>query len=269
MKIAPYYFATAIRQAIPDAYKITRPEIRGGLDSVYIAESESRGKFICKFNHRDMAMKNAIVSELMRENNISVPAIKVFEYNDNWMEVYPMLPGQTLFQAVQNGMPEYRVMKVYREILRQFEKMSHIHAGEVPEYLKFRDIQHVVYSNVSDMTGPIAAPLFANAVRILNHGSRDARGLYHCGITPKNIIVSNRGHFVGLVDLDDAAVCNKNYAFGVMATQYGHMGCDADKLMANYEKQTGDTLHHGLIKQIGRVNNFGRWAMWKNSQHTK
>lgn len=275
MNLVPDFYLSAIRTALPDINGLRRPAVRGALNTTFIA-STPRGKFICKFNHRDMANKNAKFSQIMARAGVAIPTSTVHEYKGYWFEVYPMIPGKTLYECVENNQKNLNVIDVYEDVMQEFVKMTTIPSIATLDDIKFKHIHQVAYRNVSDMTSPIVAPIFAGAVRAMNMAGGH-KGLYHCGITPKNIIVSDTNKFAGLVDLDDVAVAERDYAFGIMATQYANMGYRTDDLIDMYEGiqyYNQDTnmsvLNDKSIKRIGRINNAGRWLMWqRNKARTK
>lgn len=267
MKLVPYFYLSAIRSALPDITDLRCPNVPGTLNTTFVA-STPRGEFVCKFNHRDMANKNAKFSRLMARAGVAVPQSTVHKYNGCWFEVYPMIPGKTLFECIENNEKNLNVMDVYEDVVKQFVKMTSVPVALIDD-VKFKNIHQVTYRNVADMTNPIVAPVFAGIVRAMNVG-RGHTGLYHCGITPKNIIVSDTNKFAGLVDLDDIAVAKRDYAFGVMATQYANLGYRANDLIDMYEQITFpnhdanvSVLNNKAINRIGRTNDIGRWFMWQ------
>lgn len=272
MNLVPDFYLSAIRTALPDIDGLTRPTVRGALNATFIATTP-RGKFVCKFNHRDMAKKNAKFSQIMTQAGVAVPVPTVHEYKDYWFEMYPMMPGKTLYECMENKQRALNVIDIYEEVMQEFVKMTTIPSIATLGDIKFKHIHQVAYRDVSYMTSPIVAPLFAGAVRAMNM-TGGHKGLYHCGITPKNIIVSDTNKFVGLVDLDDVAVAERDYAFGVMATQYANMGYRPNDLIDIYEgiqynndqDERMSVIDAKSIKRMERINNADRWLMWK---HTK
>ena len=260
-KVPTYYFH-AIRSIIPYTTKISRPRVPGNGRCTFFVRDEEHSEHVFKFNDFDMMFKNVQFNKVLRNNGVSVPKLEQHVYKAAWMETYKMIDGRTLYESIRRGMPQNLVCDVYRDIIADFVKMSQIDVDELPK-VKFAEIHQVTKYDVATNTSKIVAPLFAHAVRIMNHGKKEDLGLYHCGITPKNIIVTSEGKYAGLIDMDDVAISNRNYAFSVMATQYERLGYDAKDLIDMYEGLSGKELNHKHLARIGRINNFGRWLMWK------
>lgn len=258
----PTYYFQAIRSIIPYATKIERPCVPGNGHCTFIVQDNENNKYMFKFNDFDIVFKNIQFNKVLRKNGISVPNLEQHVYKAAWMETYQMIRGRTLYESVKDGLPNNMVHNVYHDIIEDFIKMSQIDIRELPK-TEFAEIHQVTQHDVAANTSKLAAPLFAGAVRIMNHGKKDDLGLYHCGITPKNIIVTPDGKYAGLIDMDDVAISNKNYAFGVMATQYERLGYNPNELIDMYEGISGEGLDHKHLEHIGKINEFGRWAMWK------
>lgn len=262
MNLVPTYYLNAIRQVLPFAYKAERPSIPGNShNTLFVYDGDDT--YVFKFNHFDMVSKNVRYSKLLAQAGVSVPDISMHTYKGSWMEVYKIIPGRTLYECVHKGMDNRAVKSVYNDAVDDFIKMSDINLNLVPES-SFKYIHQVARQNVSDTSGKIAAKFLSNGVRIMNKQSgENSMGLYHCGITPKNIIVSPDGKYAGLVDMDEVAISNKNYAFGVMIEQYKRMGLDSYELIRLYEDKTLTTLDHKHLEFMGKVNDAGRWIMGK------
>ena len=78
----------------------------------------------------------------------------------------------------------------------------------------------------------------------------------------KNIIIDPDGHVAGLVDMDEVAIADKNYAFGMMAAKYYQLRGQIDNLINEYELISGQTLNAQKIRSISTVTNFGKYIMW-------
>ena len=257
------YHFSAIRSVIPYAFDITQPKIPGSLRSVFVAHSAD-GDFICKFNHRNLAVKNAIVANAMSQCGIKVPNISVHNYKDKWFEVYPIIPGKTLYENIGAGMPRDQVESVYADIVRAFAKMDIISPNILAD-VKCKHSYQVAKINITDANNAVFAFVFSGAVRYMNQTSPENRGIYHCGITPKNIILDENGKFSGLVDMDEVAIADKNYAFGMMAAKYQQLGQNPENLINQYEMQTGRKLDRQKIKIISDMTNMGKAILWRTN----
>ena len=103
----------------------------------------------------------------------------------------------------------------------------------------------------------------------MNIGTESNLGLYHCGMTPKNIIIDPDGHVAGLVDMDEVAIADKNYAFGMMAAKYYQLRGQIDNLINEYELISGQSLNSGKIRTISNLTNFGKHMLWSMANWRK
>ena len=251
-----------VRSVMPYAYDIRYPNIPGCLNSVAIARSK-HGEFVFKINHHDMANKNAVVSELLNDGGIHVPHVNVHTYNATCFEKYRIIPGRTLYECM-GDMSYEQIHAIYACVVRNFAEMSRIDWAAVKD-MPCKYMHQVAKYNVSDVNNPVMGKLFSGAVRAMNMGDADDIGLYHCGLTPENIIVDNNGHFSGIVDLDEVAISNQNYAFAIMAAKYQKMGFDSSELIDYYEKISNKKLNRHHIDTMCNITNVGKYLMWRMS----
>lgn len=257
------YYLPIIKKAFPEVYGIRFPNVRGALNSVIIANTDD-GEYVCKFNHRDLAIKNMEVGHIFNDNGIKVPEIKVYSYNNQCFEAYKIIPGKTLFEHIGYGLSEEKTKAVFRELLGQFAKMSKINPDLVFSQ-KYKHTYQVAKTNIADVNNRVLGFMFGGAVRLINKSTKESQGLYHCGITPKNVILDNNGNFVSLVDLDEIAIADKSYAFGAMATKYQQLGFDITELLDLYENTTKQKLDRNRIQFMANLNNLGKRVLWKQA----
>lgn len=260
------YFSI-IRSVIPYAYDIKQPKVQGSLRSVFIVKSID-GTFVCKFNHRDLALKNAAVSKVFNEAGINVPNMSVAQHDGTWMEVYKLIPGKTLYEHVGAGLSDEKLQYIYHSIVDYFAKMDALSPAELNGQ-RINLTHQVAKINISDTNNAVFGTLFSGAVRLMNNYGRDTIGLYHCGMTPKNIILDDNAEFSGFVDMDEAAVADKNYAFGMMAAKYKQLGHNPMDLVYYYEDISGNKLNHKKIKKITDLTNLGKSILWHSAGHSK
>lgn len=263
-KLTPYFYFSAIRSAIPYAYDIRSPKVRGSLNSVFIVPTKEE-TYVCKFNHKHLAEKNAAVSKLMISHGIPVPEINVHSYRGSWFEIYSMIPGQTLYEQVGAGLSVDKIRKIYDDILKYFSRMSEINPS--PLYnLECKYTHQVAKTNVTDVNNEFLAQIVSGGVRLMNAGRAHNRGIYHTGITPKNVIISPAGNFAGFIDLDEVAICDIHYAFGAMASKYQQLGGNINDLIAQYEIISGKRLNCDRIAIMAYINSFGKHMLWANAR---
>lgn len=260
-------YLPAVRSAFNEVYGTRFPQVRGALNSVVIANTDE-GEYVCKFNHRDLAMKNLEVSNIFNKKGIKVPEIKVFSYQGQRFEAYKIIPGKTLFEHVSAGLSKEKIKTVFYELLNQFAKMSEINPETISSP-KYKHTYQVAKTNIADANNPILGLMFSGAVRLINKTNKEQQGLYHCGITPKNVILDKEGNFVSLLDLDEIAVSDKSYAFGAMATKYQQLGFDIVELLDLYEGITKQKLDRKRICLMADLNNFGKRFLWKQASSAR
>lgn len=258
---------SAIRSVIPYAYSIAQPDVPGSLRSVFIVKSVD-GSFVCKFNHRELAVKNAVAGNSLRIRGITAPNIGIYNYNNYWMEVYPMIPGKTLYEYIGDGLSDEQIKHVYKNIVDVFAKMDSIDVSVLRD-TQYKYSYQVAKTNISDANNATFGSLFAGAVRLMNNGTAGDIGVYHCGITPKNVLLDDNGNFKALIDLDEVAIADKNYAFAMMAAKYQKMGYNITDLIDYYENQTGRALNHKKIRTITDITNMGKHILWRGAGRIK
>lgn len=255
MAKVPYEISSAIFSTKMHIDGIYSPAVRGALRNVFVAKTVDDGDFIFKLNHKDLAIKNAKVSEIYNKYNIRVPEIELVFHKKLCFEKYKMIQGNTLFEEVHNGLTTEQVQDVYAEILEQFAKMSEIAPAELND-IKYSKINQVVYRNAKDTNGALSAKVASVAVRLANRGKAENKALFHCGITPKNIILDSKGKFNSFIDIDEIAMADINYAFAIMASKYQKLGFDINELVDTYEIATGQKLDYKKIQFMTKTNNM-------------
>ncbi len=260
------YFS-AVRSVIPYAFDICQPRIQGSLRSVFIVKSAD-GDFICKFNHREMAIKNATVASVLLDHGVPAPQISVHNYKEFWFELYPMIRGQTLYEYVGQGMNYIKMQHAYKSLVDGFARMDEINVSALND-LKYKYTHQVAKQNITDTNNRIMANVFSGAVRLMNRGTNAHMGVYHCGITPKNVVLNENADLMGLLDMDEVSIADRNYAFAMMAAKYQQFGYDVMDLVNYYELKTGNELDHNKIKNISNLINAGKYMLWRTSHKSK
>lgn len=257
----------SITDMIPDAmHNLRIPAVRGSLNSVIIAKSGSdNSEFVYKHNHPKMAVKNAIVAQMLNARGITAPKITVCTYGTHCFEKYPIISGKTLYEHINSGMPNNKIRTVYHELVKTLAKMSGINFHPLVN-MQYTYTYQVARANVSDVNNQLMGTLYSGAVRLMNTGNISNRGLYHCGITPKNVIIDDDWHIAGLVDMDEVAISDQHYAFAMMAAKYQQMGFNISELMDLYEQTTARKLNRARINAMCNITNMGKHVMWQLSQ---
>ena len=247
----------------PDATNIMPPVVIGAQNNVLIAETPS-GQKVFKFGAPDLVEKNAIVSQLYNIRKIPVPHVTAHNVDGICFEKYDKVAGITLFEAIQNGITREKIKQVYEDILVEFDKMSSVHPVFLNENLT-RNVHDIALLNVSNTNTPTLGKLCMALVYIMNLGRKQDQAIFHSDITPKNIIVSPDGKFIGFVDLDNVCVCNKDYAFGIMAAKYQELGFDVNELIEKYRHISHQILPANKINRRVALAASVKRLLWQHA----
>ncbi|MBR4892051.1 MAG: hypothetical protein IKZ34_02630 [Alphaproteobacteria bacterium] len=253
----------AILSVCPDATNIIAPAIKGAQNSMLTAKTAD-GEVMFKFNDYELAQKNVAVSKLYNMRGIPAPQISLHTVGDIHFEMYKKFPQKTLFEAIQDGMPPEYIKQIYREVLFYFEKMANISPAYINSNLK-NTAHEVAKVNVSNVNNKAIGTLCAAIVYLANISKQSDMALFHSDITPKNIIVSNDGHLVSFIDMDNVCVCSKKHAFSMMAAKYHELGFDVEELMSEYYKVSLEHLPAESIKRRVSIANLSKKLLWKHS----
>lgn len=246
---------------------ITEPTVAGSQHNLLIADTAA-GKRIFKFNTRQVIQKNVAAAHLYNMRKIPVPNAIMGNVNNTYFETYRALNGITLDQAIKAGIGAQQIQQIYEHIITLIAKMDHIYPELLPQN-PMNHIHNIGAHYVANNVSRIAAPIAKCALRSANRGPSRDSAVYHSGMTPKNTIVSSDGKFVGFVDLDEICVCNRNYAFAMMAAKYQQLGMDYTDLIKQYERVSNFTIDYPTVSGLVRKLNTIRHIMWKLQKRTK
>lgn len=247
----------------PDATNIMPPVVIGAQNNVLIAETPS-GQKVFKFGAPGLVEKNAAVSQLYNIRGIPVPHVTAHKVGGVCFEKSDKVAGITLFEAIQNGMSREKIRQVYEDILVEFDKMSHIWPAHLNNNLT-RNVHEITMLNVSNTNSPVLGKLCMAFVYIMNIGRKQDQAVFHSDITPKNIIVSPDGKFKCFIDLDSVCICNKNYAFGIMAAKYQELGFDVNELMNKYHQISHNRLPANKINRRVALATSVKRLLWQHA----
>ena len=253
----------AILLNCPDATNIHAPSTTGAQNNVLIAKTQN-GYTVFKFGTHALAKKNAIASQLYNIRGIPVPHVTAHNIDGICFEKYDMISGITLFEAIKNGMTDEQIKQVYNDILIEFDKMSHI----LPTYLNENlicNVHDIAMLNVSNTNNSVLGKLCMVLVYIMNIGHKQDLAIFHSDITPKNIIVSDDYKFKYFIDLDNVCVCNKNYAFSIMAAKYKELGLDVNELMNKYHQISHNRLPANKINRHVALAASVKRMLWQHA----
>lgn len=218
-----------------------------------VCAHENGAKTVLKQENPLMAEKNAAVSRIYRFRKIAVPHITACEHSGAepvdstiYYEKYDMIPGVSLTDAVKQGIGADDIIRVYDQALLEFIKMRRVQpwmlVDENPYDLNgYNMFRGAIADGIKpfDFVGRNALEMACN----INEPDREDVALFHCDITPDNMIVSSDGHFQGLVNLGKACICDRTFAFSAMAASYKDLGFDVGSLRRKYEMLGGQKLN--------------------------
>ena len=247
-----------------DAVNVCEPQNTGTQHNLLMADTYN-GKMAFKFNEYNIVQKNAAVSHIYNTRGIHVPDVKIAQSDDLFFETYRILDGITLAQAIKDGIGAQQIQNIYANIMALFAKMDRVYPSTLPQN-EMNYVHNIGASYVANTIGRPASWLIKPLLKSVNRGPERDISVYHTGITPKNTIVSNDGHFVGFVDLDEACICNKNYAFAMMAAKYQEIGFDYTDLIKLYESVGRGKINREMVRKLVNASTAIKRTMWKLQQ---
>jgi len=257
------FYHAAIHNNLSYVRSIWTPNIRGAKNNVLFAQTKYGMRYTFKFNGHDSAIRNSNVSRALINAGIPAPEIHAVQYAGKWFEIYHTLPGYTLHEYVGRGATKTELKSIYHQLLNYFAKMSEIDYSNID----FGNLKYAHQTALSDTTktnGTLIGHVASALVHLMNIDAPTDYGLYHHGLTPKNILVSSLcGNITGIIDIDEVGICNKNYAFAVMVTKAKLIGLDTDALFDEYEHMTGQKLNRTRVAAIVNIQNLGRNLLYR------
>ncbi|MCM1294295.1 MAG: phosphotransferase [Muribaculaceae bacterium] len=257
-----HFYKEIIYQTLPRTNYIWTPAVPGAKQNVVLAREPGGDTYAFKFTDQNYAIRNASIAQALRDAGIPVPNIIAMQFDNQWFEIYPAINGQTLYECVGDGISHTELVGIYTQLLKIFEKMSQIDSDAV-NFGTLRHAHQIAYRDTKKTNNVFFGRLVSGAVQLMNIGPRNNTGLYHHGMTPKNIIISNRGEIAGILDIDEAGICNRNYALGVMLAKAKLIGMDTKSLCDEYERTTGQHINRLHLSAVIAVQNFGRNILYR------
>lgn len=257
------FYKSIIIQTLPQVSNVWRPKISGAKDNVVFAQTYCRSPgYVFKFQPKDVVIRNSSVAYVLRNAGIPAPVITVQEYDNQWFEMYPIIHGQTLHEYVATKTNYTDIRHIYTELLKLVKKMSDINFSDI-DFGNIKYAYQTAYNDTVQTNGKTLGKMTEIAVRMMNIGPASDYGLYHHGLTPKNVIISDNGKISGILDIDEVGICNKNYVLGVLCAKAQLIGLDIKSLCDEYEFISGQPLNRTRIERIVHIQNFGRNLLYK------
>lgn len=257
-----HFYKNIVYQTLPRANFIWTPVIAGAKQNVVLASVPNDGTYVFKFTDKNYAIRNMGIARALRDAGVPAPEIVAQQFNGQWFEMYPAVSGQTLYECIGDGISHTELVDIYTNLLKLFEKMSQIDFVDI-DFCNLKHAHQIAYRDTKQTNNAFFGRLVSAAVQLMNVGASKSQGLYHHGMTPKNIMISNRGEITGILDIDEAGICNPNYALGVMLAKAKIIGMDINALCNEYERITGQRINRSQISAIIGIQNFGRNLLYK------
>lgn len=261
----PDFYKQAVYHAFHGVIDIRYPNMRGAHNNVLFVKT-NEGDYTTKFISHDMALKNSAAARLMSAHGIPVPESRILNCGDAWIERYPLIPGKTLHEQVRIGMSEEQIRRAYEDILTHFVAMENIPISKFVVAAKTREVHNMAYENVKATNGTVMATVMRPLAYLANCGRSRNTALLHSDITPKNVIVDENGRLVSFLDLDGVTLCNRSYAFAVMADKWRELGFNPTELYDKYEIMAGKPLNRGRINAMLNAVHFMKTMMYHTSK---
>ncbi len=214
-----------LRNSIYDVSDIQVPYMQGTSNKVFIVRT-SNNDYVCKFNETENLHKDMAINRLYHKYGIHMPDLQLKSAAGHLFEIYNFIPGRTMFEHLMDSISTENIQKIYANLIAQFIKMSNISKKEIIQICaSHKNIIHIGYKD-NDVS--------------LSDFLTD--GIYHCDMTPKNIILNDAGEFVSLIDYSKISFVDKHYAFSRMALPYHKMGFDIEDLINTHNNNTDKQL---------------------------
>lgn len=210
------FFHAAIKNLHPDALDIRIPPVPGNDAHVFFADTP-RGTFVYKFNSREIIMRNRIVGEVLRLYDIPAPVSTAHAYMHTYFESYPYCPAKTLYEHMDTGISDEKIFNVYKEIVKIQYKLSQIDPREFA-LTRDRYFSQIYKTNIRHHLWTPVANACAYLVFVLSRYGRQR--FFHNDLHPKNILVSDDGQLVQVLDLDAVAMSNVHFSMMKMLQSY-------------------------------------------------
>lgn len=247
------FYRKAIESTRPDVYAIKTPKIKGLNSSVFIVETND-GKLVYKTSSIAMVQKNLRATYLMNCLEIPVANLVPITSNNQCFEVYPYLSDKTLREHILNGMPKDKIQNVFSEMIQYLAFMSGLEKSDL-DNMPYKTCGLILNENISKTTNPLFGMAYHATSLLLNAGKKS---VMHFDMTPENVLVNDAGKISRVLDIDNMAVCNENFAIASVVTKYQKLGFDSNDLLELYEDKTERKLNRRHISAQTKFSNIGR-----------
>ncbi|MCQ2574898.1 MAG: phosphotransferase [Alphaproteobacteria bacterium] len=205
-----------IKEIVPDFITIERPEIMGKMHNIRIVTSPTQ-KLVFRFSTKALSNHNLLASKLLKNTNIKTPDVSIYKYGSEYCEVYPFIPGKTLYERIQEGIPQDKLDQVYKDLIRwSYEVFVAQSNKKIDTRLKTPIVQQQT----------IERTFIDKYFRAIN---KNNKSICHTDLQTKNILLDNEDKLYGILDLD-------NITIDYLSTSLLRLINDADKNGYNITK---------------------------------
>lgn len=185
-----------IKNLFHDVQSITMPSVAGLVHTTYIVKAADK-KYICRFSKNTTAQHNLAVSKLLLANNIKVPDVSVYHFEDMCCETYPFLDGKTLHERMLEGFSDKEKNKIYEQLFDLSCKIASIQYDSV----KVNSHENI-FAKTADKVFSLANP-------------HEKKVLAYADLNTKNVLLDKDDNVCALIDLD--SVNARNFSFGFIS----------------------------------------------------
>jgi hypothetical protein len=247
----------------PDAQDIHAPPIRGS-NQVFIADTTD-GKLVFKLTTGKIARRNEQIGAALNRPSLPLPAPAAASCGAHHFETYPYISGKTLFQRCHEGLEAAKFNKIYEETINLTHNLSSVATSDFA-HIELRYFHDITRENMARTIAPPVCSIVSNAVRFMNSGEQ---GVYHFGLTPKNILLDDNDHLAAVLDLDEVAIGNENFMFGIMLEGYKRFGGKSAYLFDAYKSITNGNLDRTRVNTQANTIAVAKKLLYQLSQITK
>ncbi|MDL2295354.1 hypothetical protein LJC18_00875 [Lachnospiraceae bacterium OttesenSCG-928-E19] len=247
------FYRNAIEATRPDVYIIKTPKITGMNLNTFVVET-NEGLLIYKANKIEIIQKNLRVNYLMDCLNIPVAKTRTVRAKGQSFEVYPYSTDKTLFEHIQNGMPETMIKNAFKDMASYLAFMSELNKSDMGD-LPYKSCAQIINSDISARKNPMVGAMCYGAVSLLNIGNQR---IMHFGMTPKNVLVNDKGQITRVLDIDSVGICNETFALSGLISEYQNLGFDPSEILASYEEIAKRPISKRKVIRQTKLNQYGK-----------
>lgn len=246
------FYSHAILNYAPQTTEISAPTISGTQANIFIAKSKKE-KQIFRYKSDETSLRNLNISKILFGHGIHVPHTKIFFYKQRALEVYPYIPGRTLFEYIQDGMTTLEIERVYLEIALEMKQMGQIPISKFDNIKNKNCAQVAKYNILTKTQNPILAHSVFYGTQILNNGPKT---ICHCDLNPRNIVLDTKHHLAGILDLDAISVANINFSVALCGYNLKHVGQNPELFYKMAGSIMPNQLNKNRIKIMEKIFEF-------------